>query len=144
MPRQTYFAKSGDVTPKWRHVDADGQILGRLATRIATILMGKHRPEYTPHVDCGDYIVVTNVAKIVLTGRKAEQKMKQRYTGYPGGRKTESYGSLLKRHPEVIFEDAVRRMLPKNKLGRKMLAKMKVFAGPNHPHQSQQPIGLDD
>ncbi|MCH8824492.1 MAG: 50S ribosomal protein L13 [Planctomycetes bacterium] len=144
MPRQTYFAKSGDITPKWRHVDAEGQILGRLATRIATILMGKHRPEYTPHVDCGDYIVVTNVAKIVLTGRKAEQKMKQRYTGYPGGRKTESYGSLLKRHPEVIFEDAVRRMLPKNKLGRKMLAKMKVFGGPDHPHQSQQPIGLDD
>lgn len=144
MPRQTYFAKSGDITPIWRHVDAEGQILGRLSTRIATILMGKHRPEYTPHVDCGDYIVVTNCEKIVLTGRKADQKMKQRYTGYPGGRKTESYGSLLKRHPEVIFEDSVRRMLPKNKLGRKMLAKMKVFAGPNHPHQSQQPIGLDD
>lgn len=144
MPRQTYFAKSGDVTPIWRHVDAEGQILGRLSTRIATILMGKHRPEYTPHVDCGDYIVVTNCEKIVLTGRKADQKMKQRYTGYPGGRKTESYGSLLKRHPEVIFEDSVRRMLPKNKLGRKMLAKMKVFAGPDHPHQSQQPIGLDD
>ncbi len=144
MPRQTYFAKAGDVTPVWRQVDAEGQILGRLSVRIATILMGKHRPQYTPHVDCGDFVIVTNAQKIVLTGRKAEQKTRMRYSGYPGGLKAESYGSLLKRRPQVVLENSVRRMLPKSKLGRKMLAKLKVYAGPDHPHQAQQPIGLDE
>ena len=100
MPRQTYFAKAGDITPTWRHVDAAGQVLGRLSTRIATVLMGKHRPEYTPHVDCGDYVIVTNAEKVLLTGRKREQKMKLRYSGYPGGLKSESYGSLLERRPD--------------------------------------------
>ncbi len=144
MPRQTYFAKAGDVTPVWRQVDAEGQILGRLSVRIATILMGKHRPQYTPHVDCGDFVIVTNAQKIVLTGRKAEQKTRMRYSGYPGGLKAETYGSLLKRRPQVVVENSVRRMLPKSKLGRKMLAKLKVYAGPDHPHQAQQPIGLDE
>ncbi|MCH8210978.1 MAG: 50S ribosomal protein L13 [Planctomycetes bacterium] len=144
MPRQTYFAKAGDVTPVWRQVDAEGQILGRLSVRIATILMGKHRPQYTPHVDCGDFVIVTNAQKIVLTGRKAEQKTRMRYSGYPGGLKAESYGSLLKRRPQVVLENSVRRMLPKSKLGRKMLAKLKVYAGPDHPHQAQRPIGLDE
>ena len=144
MPRQTYFAKAGDVTPVWRQVDAEGQILGRLSVRIATILMGKHRPQYTPHVDCGDFVIVTNAQKIVLTGRKAEQKTRMRYSGYPGGLKAESYGSLLKRRPQVVLENSVRRMLPKSKLGRKMLGKLKVYAGPDHPHQAQQPIGLDE
>lgn len=144
MPRQTYFAKAGDVTPVWRQVDAEGQILGRLSVRIATILMGKHRPQYTPHVDCGDFVIVTNAQKIVLTGRKAEQKTRMRYSGYPGGLKAETYGSLLKRRPQVVLENSVRRMLPKSKLGRKMLAKLKVYAGPDHPHQAQQPIGLDE
>ena len=144
MPRQTYFAKAGDVTPVWRQVDAQGQILGRLSVRIATILMGKHRPQYTPHVDCGDFVIVTNAQKIVLTGRKAEQKTRMRYSGYPGGLKAETYGSLLKRRPQVVLENSVRRMLPKSKLGRKMLAKLKVYAGPDHPHQAQQPIGLDE
>ena len=144
MPRQTYFAKAGDVTPVWRQVDAEGQILGRLSVRIATILMGKHRPQYTPHVDCGDFVIVTNAQKIVLTGRKAEQKTRMRYSGYPGGLKAESYGSLLKRRPQVVLENYVRRMLPKSKLGRKMLAKLKVYAGPDHPHQAQRPIGLDE
>ncbi len=144
MPRQTYFAKAGDVTPVWRQVDAEGEILGRLSVRIATILMGKHRPQYTPHVDCGDFVIVTNAQKIVLTGRKAEQKTRMRYSGYPGGLKAETYGSLLKRRPQVVLENSVRRMLPKSKLGRKMLAKLKVYAGPDHPHQAQQPIGLDE
>jgi large subunit ribosomal protein L13 len=144
MPRQTYFAKAGDVTPVWRQVDAEGQILGRLSVRIATILMGKHRPQYTPHVDCGDFVIVTNAQKIVLTGRKAEQKTRMRFSGYPGGLKAETYGSLLKRRPQVVLENSVRRMLPKSKLGRKMLAKLKVYAGPDHPHHAQQPIGLDE
>ena len=143
MPRQTSFAKAGEITPQWRHVDAEGQVLGRLATRIATILMGKHRPQYTPHVDCGDYVIVTNAEKIVLTGRKAQQKMKLRYSGYPGGLKAESYASLLKRRPEVVVEDAVRRMLPKSVLGRQMYKKLKVYAGPDHPHHAQQPTPLD-
>ncbi len=143
MPRQTYFAKAADVTPAWRHVDAEGQVLGRLATRIATVLMGKHQPDYTPHVLGGDFVIVTNAEKIVLTGRKAEQKMKLRYSGYPGGLKAESYASLLKRRPRVVMEDAVRRMLPKNKLGRKMFTNLKVYAGPDHPHHAQQPVPLD-
>ena len=143
MPRQTYFAKAADVTPAWRHVDAEGQVLGRLATRIATVLMGKHRPDYTPHVLGGDFVIVTNAEKIVLTGHKAQQKMKLRYSGYPGGLKAESYASLLKRRPRVVMEDALRRMLPKNKLGRRMFTNLKVYAGPDHPHHAQQPVPLD-
>ncbi len=143
MPRQTWFAKTGEVSHVWRVVDADGQVLGRMATRIATVLMGKHRPFYTPHVDCGDYVIVTNADKIVLTGRKADQKMKRRYSGYPGGQKTEPYSSLLKRRPQAVMEDAVRRMLPKSVLGRSMFRKLKVYAGPDHPHQAQQPITLE-
>ena len=139
MPRQTSFAKAGDFVRSWHLVDAEGQVLGRFATKIAVVLMGKHRPEFTPHVDCGDYVVVTNAAKLVLTGRKAEQRMKLRYSGYPGGLRAESFGSVLERHPERIVEDAVRRMLPKNRLGRQMFKKLKVYAGPDHPHQGQSP-----
>jgi large subunit ribosomal protein L13 len=142
MPRQTFFAKAGDITPAWHLVDAEGQVLGRLSTRIATILMGKHRPEYTPHVDCGDFVIVTNASKVVLTGRKAEHKMKLRYSGYPGGLKAESYASLRERRPEKLIEDAVRRMIPKGPLGRKMLKKLKVYAGAEHPHHAQQPDQL--
>ncbi len=142
MPRQTYFAKAGDVTPRWRHVDAQGKVLGRMATEIATILMGKHRPEYTPHVDCGDFVVVTNAASIVLTGRKAEQKMRLSYTGYPGGLRAKSYAEVMKKHPDRIIKDAVRRMLPKNRLGRQMLSKLKVYPGADHPHHAQQPEPL--
>lgn len=142
MPRQTYFAKAGDVTAKWHHVDAQDKVLGRIATEIATILMGKHRPEYTPHVDCGDYVVVTNAAGVVLTGRKDEHKVKLSYSGYPGGLKAESYRSLRERHPERLVEDAVRRMLPKNRLGRQMIKKLKVYAGAEHPHHAQQPADL--
>jgi large subunit ribosomal protein L13 len=143
MPRQTYFAKAGDVTPRWHHVDAEGRVLGRIATEIATVLMGKHRPEYTPHVDCGDFVVVTNCEKVVLTGRKAEQKTQVAYSGYPGGLKSRTYAQVLQRHPERLMEDAVRRMLPKNRLGRQMLKKLKIYAGPDHPHHAQQPQPLN-
>ena len=142
MPRQTYFAKPGEIEARWHHIDAEGKVLGRLATEVATILMGKHRPEYTPHVDCGDYVVITNCEKVALTGRKAEQKTKTRYTGYPGGLRAESYGSLRDRKPERLVEDAVRRMLPKTRLGRQMLRKLKTFAGAEHPHQAQQPTPI--
>ena len=111
---------------------------------MAVVLMGKHRPTYTPHVDGGDYVIVTNAGKIVLTGRKAEQKMRLHYSGYPGGLKAESYGSLLERRPRVVVEQAVRRMLPKTILGRRMFRKLKVYGGPEHPHPAQQPVPLDD
>jgi large subunit ribosomal protein L13 len=139
MPRQTTFAKSGDITPRWHVIDASGQVLGRMSVEIATILMGKHRPEYTPHVDCGDFVVVTNASAVKLTGRKPEQKMKLRYTGYPGGLRADSYGDLLEKHPERVIEDSVRRMLPKTRLGRQMIKKLKVYRGSEHPHQAQQP-----
>ena len=142
MPRQTYFAKAGDVTPRWHHLDAEGQVLGRIATEIATVLMGKHRPEYTPHVDCGDFFVVTNCEKVVLTGQKAQQKIKTTYSGYPGGLRSRTYAELLERRPRQLMEDAVRRMLPKNRLGRQMLKKLKVYAGPDHPHHAQQPAPM--
>jgi large subunit ribosomal protein L13 len=142
MRRQTYFAKNGEVPKQWRQVDAEGQPLGRLAVEVATVLMGKHRPEYTPHVDTGDYVIVTNASKVAMTGNKGEQRLKMRYTEYPGGLKTETYESVRRRRPEKLIEDAVRRMLPKNRLGRQMLSKLKVYAGSDHPHTSQNPIPL--
>lgn len=142
MPRQTYIAKPDQIKPKWHHVDAQGKVLGRIATRIATVLMGKHRPEFTPHVDCGDYVVVTNAKDVVLTGNKAQQKEMIRYVYYPGGQKRETYESVLRRHPERVVEHAVTRMLPKSKLGRKMAKKLRVYAGPEHPHEKEQPAAL--
>ncbi len=142
LRRQTYFARQNEVAKSWHIVDAEGVPLGRMASEIATILMGKHRPEYTPHIDTGDFVIVTNASKVGLTGKKAEQKLKMRYTGYPGGLKAESFGSLRERRPEKLIEDAVRRMLPKNRLGRQMLKKLKVYPGPEHPHQAQQPREL--
>lgn len=139
MRRQTYFAKKGEVEQRWHVVDATDVPLGRLASRVAVVLMGKHRPEYTPHVDTGDFVIVTNASKVGLTGNKAASRFKQRYTGYPGGLKLESYGHLRDRRPDRLVEDAVKRMLPKNRLGRVMLKKLKVYAGDEHPHQSQQP-----
>src|SRR5262245_37022698 len=115
--RQTTYAKAGEFEFKWRLVDADGQHLGRMAAEIALVLMGKHRPEYTPHVDTGDFVVVTNAGKVVMTGRKAEQRLKLRYTRHPGGLKAETYGQVRERRPEKLIEDAVRRMLPKSRLG---------------------------
>ncbi|MFI4883320.1 MAG: 50S ribosomal protein L13 [Phycisphaerales bacterium JB064] len=142
MRRQTYMAKAGEVEQRWHVVDATDQVLGRMATEIAQVLMGKHRPEYTPHVDTGDYVIVTNAKQVKLTGRKDVQSTRTRYTGYPGGLKIETFGSLRERKPEALIEDAVRRMLPKNRLGRVMLKKLKVYGGQEHPHHAQQPVEM--
>lgn len=135
--QKTTVTKPADVHAKWFHVDATDQVLGRLASDIAVILMGKHRPTYTPHVDTGDFVVVTNAEKVVMTGRKFEQRHYAWYNGYTG-QKMESYADRLDRKPEDLIKHAVRRMLPKNKLAYKMLAKLKIYAGDEHPHQAQQ------
>ena len=135
---KTYMAKKGEVEQKWLLVDATDKIVGRLATEIATILMGKHRPTYTPHFDTGDYVVVVNVENIRFTGNKWQNKKYTWYTGYTRQRSVTAE-VRRQRKPEMIFTEAVRRMLPKSKLGRAMLAKLKVYAGPNHPHTAQQP-----
>ena len=139
---KTYMAKAGDVDPKWLHVDGTNKIVGRLASDIAVILMGKHRPTYTPHVDTGDFVVVTNCDKVVFSGNKMTNKEYTWYTGYPGLR-SETAERRMERHPDAILKDAVRRMLPKNKLGRKMLSKLKLYAGSDHPHQAQQPETIE-
>lgn len=139
---KSYMARPGEIQAQWHLVDATDQVLGRLATRIATLLMGKHRPTYTPHVDTGDFVVVVNAEKVRVTGAKRTDKQYDRYTRYPGGRKVVSFEKLLAKHPERIIELAVRRMLPKSRLGRKMQGKLKVYAGPDHPHQAQQPEDL--
>jgi len=141
---KTYMAKTGEVPQQWYIVDATDQIVGRLASQIAMVLMGKHRPTYTPHVDTGEYVVVVNAAKVRFTGRKWEQKTYERYSGYPGGRKVESARHMLQRKPEHILHHAVQRMLPRTKLGRRMLSKLKLYTGPRHPHQAQQPQPLRD
>jgi large subunit ribosomal protein L13 len=138
-----YQAKAGELAKHWYVIDAEGMVVGRLAAQIAPILMGKHRPTYTPHIDTGDYVIVTNVDKVVFTGEKWRQKSYQRYSGYPGGQKEEVAWKLFQRRPERILELAIQRMMPKNKLGRHMLDKLKLYAGPNHPHQAQQPIPLE-
>ena len=143
MPRQTYFAKAGDVTPTWHHVDAEGKVLGRISTEIATILMGKHRPEYTPHVDTGDYIVVINAEKVRVTGNKLQDKMYHHHTGYIGNLKSVPLNKMLDEHPERVIEKAVKGMLPRGPLGRQMYSKLRVFAGPEHSHAAQQPIPLE-
>jgi large subunit ribosomal protein L13 len=132
------MAKPGEVEQKWLLVDATDKVVGRLASEIAVILMGKHRPTYTPHVDTGDFVVVVNAEKVKFTGKKWERKTYAWYTGYPGQRTITAEDRLAKK-PEMILEEAVRRMLPKSKLGAAMLAKLKTYAGPNHPHQAQQP-----
>ena len=138
-----YQAKAGELAKHWFVIDAEGMVVGRLAAQIAPILMGKHRPTYTPHIDTGDYVIVTNVDKVVFTGEKWRQKSYQRYSGYPGGQKEEVAWKLLQRRPERILELAIQRMMPKNKIGRHMLDKLKLYVGPNHPHQAQQPIPLE-
>lgn len=140
---KTYMAKKEEVDEKWWLVDAQGQVLGRLASRIAHILQGKHKPTYTPHLDTGDFVVVINAEKIVLTGKKPAQKKYKHYSGYPGGLKEVPAEELLKRKPTQVLRLAVRRMLPKNKLGRKMLTKLKIYAGGEHPHQAQTPEPLN-
>ncbi len=139
MKKYTYNAKNSDNPGKWWVVDADGAILGRLATEIASRLRGKHNPLFTPHVDMGDSVVVINAAKIKLTGRKWEQKMYYRHSGYIGGLKTTSARHMKERKPEELITHAVRGMLPKTRLGRKLATKLRVYAGAEHPHEAQQP-----
>jgi len=140
---KTYMAKKGEVAQKWHLVDISDKVLGRAATKIATVLMGKHRPEYTPHVDTGEFVVVVNAAKVKITGgSKPDQRVYHRYSGHPGGLKTTTLRQMLAKNPEKVVREAVRRMLPKNKLGRAMLTKLKVYAGPDHPHQAQKPEKL--
>lgn len=141
--KKTYSAKPREIERKWYVVDATDQTLGRLAGRIATILRGKHKPYYTPHLDCGDYVVVVNAEKIRVTGRKLEQKMYYRYSGYPGGLRSTTLRDQLQHHPERVITAAVKGMLPKTKLGRDILQKLKVYAGSEHPHEAQQPEPLE-
>ena len=141
--QKTTLARKETTEHSWFTVDADGQILGRLATQIAMVLMGKHRPGYTPHVDTGDFIIVTNCEKIRLTGKKALTKEYDHYTYHMGGRKVVSYADMMRKKPEKIIAEAVRRMLPKTKLGRHMLSKLKVYRGNEHPHVAQQPQVLE-
>jgi large subunit ribosomal protein L13 len=138
----TYSAKATDVERRWYVVDATDQPLGRLATRVATVLRGKHRAEFTPHVDTGDFVIVVNAGKVKLTGAKLDQKHWQRHSGIPGGFKATPYRQLLQTRPDVAIDKAVRGMLPKNPLGRKMRKKLKVYAGATHPHVAQKPEPL--
>jgi large subunit ribosomal protein L13 len=138
-----YQAKAGELAKHWYVIDAEGAVVGRLAAQIAPILMGKHRPTYTPHIDTGDYVIVTNVDKVVFTGEKWRQKSYQRYSGYPGGQRDEAAWKLFERQPHRILELAIQRMMPKNKIARHMMLKLKLCVGPNHPHQAQCPIPLE-
>ncbi len=140
-----YQAKPHEIERDWYHVDAEGQVLGRLATKLATVLMGKHKPTYTPHVDTGDFIVVTNAEKIRVTGNKANTKQYMRYSYHPGGLRITPYQEMMEKNPDRIITAAVRRMLPKNAMGRRLLTKLKVYAGSEHPHQAQncQPFPME-
>jgi large subunit ribosomal protein L13 len=140
---KTISAKPEAIEREWLVIDAEGQTLGRLATRVATILRGKHKAVFTPHVDCGDHVIVINADKIQVTGRKLDQKYYYRHSGYPGGLKKVSLRGQMDKNPAFVIETAVRGMLPKNRLGRKMIKKLRVYSGPNHPHQAQQPKPLE-
>ncbi len=135
----TRATKQEEVVRKWHLVDADGQTVGRLATRVATLLRGKHKPTFSPHVDTGDFVIVVNAAKVKMTGKRMEQKDYYHNTLYPGGARHEKFSELMAKHPERIITEAVKGMLPKNSLGRKTFSKLKVYAGPEHEHQAQQP-----
>jgi len=141
--QKTFAAKKTDVERSWHVVSARGQPLGRLAARVAAVLRGKHKPSFTPHVDCGDFVIVTDAEKVRLTGRKLEKKMYHRHTGYPGGLKSMTYAQFMARNPVGVIMKAVRGMLPKNKLGRQLLTKLRVYRGGEHPHEAQQPKPLD-
>jgi large subunit ribosomal protein L13 len=140
---KTYTAKPSELRHGWYVVDAQGKVLGRLATRIAQRLRGKHRPEYTPHVDTGDYIVVVNADKLRVTGKKAQQKKYYRHTGFPGGIRETTFAVLHAKHPDRVLHKAVKGMLPKGPLGNAMLKKLKIYAGEGHPHNAQRPAALD-
>ena len=140
---KTYCPKEPEIERRWWVVSAEGKVLVRLATRIDLVLRGKHKPYFTPHLDCGDYVVVTDVEKLYFTGNKLEGKMYYRHSGYPGGLKTVPLGTLLEKKPEEVLLHAVRGMLPKNRLGRKLLKKLKVYKGSSHPHKAQKPETLE-
>jgi len=140
---KTYTVRKGDIKREWYVVDAQGKTLGRLASEIAKILLGKHKPVYVPHLDCGDYVIVVNAEKVRVTGKKLDQKFYYRHSGYPGGLKSINLRDQLQKHPTRVLEAAVRGMLPKNRLGRAMIKKLKVYAGDSHPHQAQHPRALE-
>lgn len=139
---RTYSPKPSDIVRAWHVVDAEGLVLGRLATEVARVLRGKHRPIFAPNVDTGDHVVVINASKLVMSANKGEQKMAYHHSGYPGGLKATSYNKLFETQPEELVRRAVRGMLPKGTLGRQMFTKLKVYAGPEHPHQAQMPVEL--
>ena len=140
---RTFSPKASDIQRAWHVVDADGLVLGRLATEVARVLRGKHKPVFAPHLDTGDHVVIVNAAKVVMTSDKADKKVAYRHSGYPGGLKEETYADRLAKRPEEVVRGAVRGMLPKGPLGRQMLRKLKVYAGPEHRHSAQQPQPLD-
>ena len=140
---KTFVAKASEVERQWYVIDAEGQVLGRLASQVASMLRGKHKPTFTPHVDTGDYIIIVNAAKIRLTGKKLDQKFYTYHTGYPGGLKEVPYRRLMSRKPEFAFKEAVRGMLPKGPLGYAMLKKLRVYGGPDHEQQAQKPVVFD-
>ncbi|HEU5441140.1 MAG TPA: 50S ribosomal protein L13 [Ktedonobacterales bacterium] len=137
---KTYSAKRDELDPHWYVIDADDQILGRLATEVATILRGKHKPTYTPHLLSGDFVIVINAAKVAVTRNRLDQKVYYRHSQYPGGLKQETLRQAMQKHPQRVIELAVKGMLPKNRLADQMLHRLKVYAGPEHPHEAQQPI----
>jgi large subunit ribosomal protein L13 len=141
--KMTVSAKESEVEKQWWVVDASGQTLGRLASQVASILRGKHKPLFTPHIDCGDFVVIVNADKIAVATKRAEQKEYVRHTGYPGGQRMTSFRQMNEQHPERVIEIAVRKMLPKNRLGRRIITKLKVYAGDLHPHQAQKPQQLE-
>ncbi len=143
MTTKTYLAKPGETLQRWQHFDAEGLVLGRMAARIAVILQGKHHARYTPHVDTGDFVLVTNASKVVLTGRKAADRMQRWHTGYLGGLVEIPSGAMREQDPDRLVRLAVRRMLPKTRLGRAMLSKLKIYGGTEHPHAAQSPIVVD-
>ena len=136
---KTYLAKKNEITADWYCVDADDKVLGRLAVQVAKLLMGKHKPIYTPNVDCGDFVIVTNASRVRLTGNKNQTQTYERYSYHPGGRKVIPFATMIERHPDRVIRHAVRRMMPKNKLAREMLSKLKIYAGSEHPHAAQKP-----
>ncbi len=136
---KSYMARPAQVERKWHIVDAEGQTLGRLASEIARVLRGKNKPQYTPHIDTGDFVVVVNAEKVVVTGRKSEQKVYRRHTGYPGGLRETSYEVMMERKPTEVLRKAVKGMMPRTRLGRKQFTKLKLYAGPEHPHEAQNP-----
>ncbi len=139
---RTLSAKPEEIQRKWYVVSAEGEVLGRLATRVATVLRGKHKPFFSPHVDCGDHVIITDIEKIVLTGRKMDQKMYYSNSGYPHGLKSANLRRMMEKHPEKVILHAIRGMLPHNRLGRQVIRKLKVYVGPNHPHEAQLPEPL--